>query len=123
MDETRHQWTTDAAEENDVDSPRLSPTQIVNWLVKETPLEYVKLDFPYRSVSRFIWNDPPTFSIIQATDPNGYFSHYTAMQYHGLTEQLPKSVYFNVEQPATGGGGSLSQPIEINRSSSKQNAE
>ncbi len=31
------------------------------------------------------------------------------MQVNDVTEQIPKSVYFNVEQPATGGGGSLSQ--------------
>jgi predicted transcriptional regulator of viral defense system len=31
------------------------------------------------------------------------------MQVNNLTDQIPKSVYFNVEQPATGGGGSLTQ--------------
>jgi len=30
--------------------------------------------------------------------PKGYFSHYTALQLHGLTDQIPKIVYTNVEQ-------------------------
>jgi predicted transcriptional regulator of viral defense system len=31
------------------------------------------------------------------------------MHLHGLTDQVPKTIYFNVEQPASGGGGKLTQ--------------
>jgi len=30
--------------------------------------------------------------------PKGYFTHYTAMRYYKLTDQLPKSIYINKEQ-------------------------
>jgi len=30
--------------------------------------------------------------------PKGYFTHYTAMRYYKLTDQLPKSIYINNEQ-------------------------
>ena len=30
--------------------------------------------------------------------PKGYFTHYTAMRYYKLTDQLPKSIYMNKEQ-------------------------
>ncbi|QDV73058.1 hypothetical protein Spa11_12470 [Botrimarina mediterranea] len=84
-------------------------TQALNLLVKHTQLKSVSLPFPYRSVTRFVWGDVPTYAIIQAVDAQGYFTHYTAMHLHGLTDQIPKAIYFNVEQPATGGGGSLTQ--------------
>jgi len=104
-------WTIERAskEKDEIDSPPMTPTQILNWLVKETPLQIIKLGFPYRDVTRYVWENATTYEIIQSVDQQGYFSHYTAMQVHGLTDQIPKSVYFNVEQPATGGGGSLTQ--------------
>lgn len=85
------------------------PTQILNWLVREALLQQIKLDFPYRAVTRYVWGDVPTYQILQSVDEKGYFSHYSAMLLHNMTDQIPKSIYFNVEQPATGGGGSLTQ--------------
>jgi len=114
IENNRHEWKLDEeADEEAPDGIRIavsaSSTQILNALVRETPLEATKLAFPYRAVTRFVWGDAPTFSIIQSVDQKGYFSHYTAMQIHNLTDQIPKAAYFNVEQPATGGGGSLTQ--------------
>ena len=31
--------------------------------------------------------------------PRGFISHYTAVYIHGLTEQIPKVIYINTEQP------------------------
>jgi hypothetical protein len=36
--------------------------------------------------------------ITKALFPKGYFCHYTALQLHGLTDQMPKTVYVNIEQ-------------------------
>lgn len=36
--------------------------------------------------------------ILQTAYPKGYFTHYTAMRYHKLTDQLPKVIYINQEQ-------------------------
>ncbi|MCC7476623.1 MAG: hypothetical protein IT425_14630 [Pirellulales bacterium] len=108
IDVNRPEWEIEGTQDETESAP-FSTTRLINWLVKETPLQSIKLDFPYRGVTRFTWGDPPTFRIIQSVDAKGYFSHYTAMQIHNLTDQIPKSVYFNVEQPAAGGGGSLTQ--------------
>jgi predicted transcriptional regulator of viral defense system len=86
-----------------------SPSKVANALTKAKILESITLKFPYRAVTRYLWGDAPTFSLIQSVDDEGYFSHYTAMEMHGLTDQIPKAIYFNVEQPATGGGGLLTQ--------------
>lgn len=43
-------------------------------------------------------------------NPKAYFSHYTALRFHGLTEQLPKTTYLSIELPRTSGApGVLSQ--------------
>jgi predicted transcriptional regulator of viral defense system len=78
-------------------------------LLKDTKLQKVRLPFPYRTETRFAWGDVPTYELIQSLAADGYFSHYTAMHFHGLTNQIPKTVYFNVEQPASAGGGHLTQ--------------
>ncbi|OQZ01069.1 MAG: hypothetical protein B6D36_14415, partial [Planctomycetes bacterium UTPLA1] len=42
--------------------------------------------------------------------PNCHFSHYSAMQLHGLTEQVPKTTYINFEQQlASNPTGELAQ--------------
>lgn len=51
--------------------------------------------------SRYLVNEPSAIEVAIETYPNSYFSHYTAMQYHGLTEQLPKSIYVTYEQLKT----------------------
>lgn len=109
IDENKQAWEAQKDTEDAVQLASNSPTVVLNALQRETPLKPVPLKFPYRSVTRYVYGDAPTFAVIQSVDDQGYFSHYTAMQIHGLTEQIPKSIYFNVEQPATGGGGSLSQ--------------
>lgn len=87
----------------------LATQDILDCLVNRRLLREVKMPFPYRAVRRFTWGDVPFFQVVQSVDPNAYFSHFTAMHFHGLTEQIPKTVYLNVEQAASGGGGTLTQ--------------
>lgn len=94
---------------NSISAASPTPADILQALVKNKLLFALTLPFPYRTVTRFTWGPAPTYRIIQSVDEKGYFTHYTAMHIHGLTDQIPKTVYFNVEQPATGGGGQLSQ--------------
>lgn len=88
-----------------------SPTEkgIVALLTRNSVLQQIRLGFPYRPVRRFVRGEVPTLDVVQSLDARGYFSHYTAMQLNDLTDQVPKTIYFNVEQTATGGGGDLTQ--------------
>ena len=81
----------------------------VAFMIDHTQLQAVKLDFPNRPVNRYTWGEVPAIDLTQSLNSEGYFTHYTAIHLHGLTEQIPKTIYFNVEQRATGGGGQLSQ--------------
>ena len=39
-------------------------------------------------------SDPDPFTVLCALDPFGYVSHLSAMEYHGLTDRLSKTIYF-----------------------------
>jgi hypothetical protein len=80
-------------------------------LIEQSLLQEVRLAFPSRpgTVLRYCWEDVATTEIVQSINRAGYFSHYSAMQLNGLTLQIPKVIYFNIEQKATPGGGTLTQ--------------
>jgi hypothetical protein len=73
-----------------------------------------KFDFPfpppYKREIRYVWGKVSIYQILLALNPAAYFSHYTAIRFHGLTEQLPKTTYLSVELPQIkSGSGTLSQ--------------
>lgn len=82
--------------------------QFVRFLEKNANLQTHCLKFP-RPITRYSIGDTGPFELVQSINEEGYFSHYTAMSFHGLTEQLPKSIYFNIEQSLRPGGGELTQ--------------
>lgn len=89
----------------------------VKFLIEKGQLKAWRFDFPYRPEARYTWGDVPPFQVIATLRPDAYFSHYTALSYHGLTEQVPKIIYLNSEQPLKRGGstgGSLEQ-VRIDR--------
>ncbi|TWU46453.1 type IV toxin-antitoxin system AbiEi family antitoxin domain-containing protein [Rubripirellula reticaptiva] len=87
----------------------LSFNKFIQFAIEHGKLQRHRLEFPHRPATRYSWGDVPLESIIQSIHPKGYFSHYTAMQHHDLTEQIPKTIYFNIEQKLTGGGTEPSQ--------------
>jgi predicted transcriptional regulator of viral defense system len=83
--------------------------QFLKLLTQHFDFHAVKLDFPHRPVTRYVWGKVTDFEIIQSINEAGYFSHYTAIRLHDLTLQIPKVVYFNTEQSVRPGSGTLSQ--------------
>jgi hypothetical protein len=71
----------------------------VTMLLEKTATRRVVFDLPYRRETRFLWGNPSPYEVILSLKPAGYFSHYTAMFLHQLTEQVPKTFYLNTEQP------------------------
>jgi hypothetical protein len=61
---------------------------------------FKRLDFPfpYRKEVRYVWGDVPLLEVLLTLKSDAYFTHYTAMRIHGLTEQIPKTIYLNHEQ-------------------------
>jgi len=78
-------------------------------LVKARVLEKAVLPFPYRQDTRYLFGKVDLLDLIQSLNKDGYFSHLTAIFLNNLTEQIPKTVYFNIEQRLSGGDGQLTQ--------------
>jgi len=76
----------------------ITVTEFIKFLLNETNLKQIKLRFPSQKVERYIWGEVSAYELALSLKPTGYFSHYTAMWLHGLTDQRPKVIYLKCEQ-------------------------
>ncbi len=67
-------------------------------LLGQTDLKEVRLAFPGRSETRYIWKRASPFEVALSVRTNAYLSHYTAMHLHGLTDAASPNIYVNLEQ-------------------------
>lgn len=61
----------------------------------------------YRPFARYVWGDASPFEVALSLRRGSYLSHASAVFLHGLTVQIPRTVYANKEQspkPAPRGG-------------------
>jgi hypothetical protein len=78
-------------------------------LISEDVLVKADLQFPGRAYPRYTRGTVDFSEVIQSISPKGYFSHFSAIHFNRLTQQLPKTYYFNIEQRTRPGGGQLTQ--------------
>ncbi len=78
----------------------MSCNKFIEYLVKNSKLKKETFSFSYRAITRYTWGIVPFNDLLLSLKPKCYFSHYTAMYYHELTEQVPKAIYINSEQDA-----------------------
>jgi len=71
----------------------------VKFLTDHTRLKRLDFPFPYRKEHRYVWGDVHILEVLITIKRQSYFTHYTAVRMHGLTEQMPKTIYLNHEQP------------------------
>jgi len=105
LDRNRNDWKV---------VPSTRANDFITYLEKNSKLKHYRFKFPSRPTIRYIWDSASDYELVQSLRPKSYFTHYTWMLLHGLTDQIPKTIYLNFEQKATGGGGSLEQ-ANINR--------
>lgn len=72
--------------------------QFITFLSEHAKLKRLDFPFPYRAEIRYTWGEAPLLEVLLTLKKNAYFSHYTAVRLHGLTEQVPKTIYLNHEQ-------------------------
>lgn len=88
----------------------LTVHKFINLLKAKTKVREFKFEFPAIALSRYVWGEAPILSIVATLKPESYFSHYTAMYIHELTEQMPRSIFLNFEQQQhLSPGGQLEQ--------------
>ncbi|MDY0279025.1 MAG: hypothetical protein RBR35_00520 [Salinivirgaceae bacterium] len=84
----------------------MTVNQFLDFLRDKTKLKAIKLSFPSRAETRYVWGeDVSIYQLALSLKPDAYLTHYTAMFLHGLTEQIPKTVYLNFEQSSKGHTG------------------
>ena len=88
----------------------------------------LSFEFSKRSYNRFIWDNPSAFQIALTLGNSAYLSHYSAIFFHGLTDQIPKTIFITNEQSSkgresvltqTGIDSAFSKPQRISRNLSK----
>jgi len=88
-----------------IQSMRLS--EFIAYLVSNTKLRKVVFKLPHRSETRYCWGEVSRYKLAVSMKSEGYLSHYSAVALHGLTLQVPKTIYVNHEQrpqiPSPGG--------------------
>src|SRR5258706_121679 len=62
------------------------------FMTSRTPLRREAFEFK-RPVRGYVWGEVPLLQILLGLVDRSYFSHYTAVRIHGLTEQVPATVY------------------------------
>lgn len=69
-----------------------------SFMLKRTDLRQVLIDLPRRPIRGYTWGEVPLMESMLQLVPGSYFSHYTAVRLHGLTEQVPKTLYLSKEK-------------------------
>lgn len=76
-------------------------TVFLNFLLEEGKLRKLVLKTEsYGSEVRYVWGKPTPHQVAISLRKHAYLSHGTAVALHGLTDQIPKTIYVNAEQTA-----------------------
>jgi len=76
----------------------LGPSKFVNLLTENTKLKVYGFTFRRKTYLRLAWGDESTYKLALSLERDSYFTHYTALYWHNLTDQIPKTIYVNYEQ-------------------------
>lgn len=76
----------------------LTTSRFIKLLTENTKLKRHELNFPRKKYIRFTWGEESVYQLALSLERDSYFTHYTAMYWHNLTDQIPKTIYVNYEQ-------------------------
>lgn len=72
--------------------------EFLKHLLETEVLKQIEIDLPRaETLSKYVFGEPTLFEIASSIKSRSYLSHYTAMFFHGLTDNLPKTIYTNTE--------------------------
>jgi predicted transcriptional regulator of viral defense system len=72
--------------------------EMIKILESANILMKVELLFPSKKYTRYTRGKESIYEIISSLDSNAYYSHLSALFFHGLLEQVPSDIYVNIEQ-------------------------
>jgi hypothetical protein len=103
----------------------ITSSDFIEYLQREMKVRKITLKGETHSQKflRYLWGDPSVIEVAAAMRTNAYLCHSTAMFIHGLTDQLPRTLYVNYEQsPKPKSSGGLTQE-GIDRAFSRKQRE
>lgn len=77
---------------------KTSVSELLIFLKKENVLNELTIKLPRRSTARYTWGSPSVYEIALSLNNNSYLTHYSALFLHGLTHNVTKTIYTNMEQ-------------------------
>jgi predicted transcriptional regulator of viral defense system len=77
----------------------MTTAMFIKFLLDETAMHEYRLEFPSRTEIRYTWGNVTSFEVALSLKQSCYFTHFTSVFLHGLTDQIPKTIYVNWEQP------------------------
>lgn len=83
--------------------------KFITFLTENGHLMQLDFPFPYRSEVRYVWGGASILEILLTLKANSYFTHQTALYFHGLTTTEPNNIYLNFEQTERPSGSGLEQ--------------
>ena len=89
LSENREQWRI---------SKSTTVLRFIAFLLEKTDLKSHKFEFPGRDILRYAWGKASTYELVAFIKPESYFTHFTAMYFHELTDQVPNIIFLNFEQ-------------------------
>ncbi len=72
--------------------------KFIKYLTDNVNLHTARFELPHRPETVYSWGRLSVQELAVAAKPGAYLTHYSAMSIHELTEQVPKTIYVNVEQ-------------------------
>lgn len=88
----------------------LTEKKFIEFMAQKTKLSEIKLtSVKYGSLTRYSWGEVSAYQIALSVKRGAYLSHATAVFLHGLTDQLPRTIYVNAEQSPKPASTSLAQ--------------
>lgn len=79
-------------------SVNLTTQGFIDLLIKYTKLKKYEIKLPKKMITRYAWDDISPFIFALSLEKNSYLTHYSALFWHNLTDQIPKIIYVNYEQ-------------------------
>jgi len=71
----------------------------IDYFTRKGKMREIKIYGKYFDTARYNWSDTSDFNIALSLKKDSHISHYSAMLMHSITEQIPKTIYVNFEQP------------------------
>lgn len=89
LKENREAWTL---------PNKTSLNEFIKFLVERKALDEINIELPTASSTKYGFGEVSIYDIALSINKNSYLSHYTAVFLHGFTENIPKTIYTNMEQ-------------------------